>query len=576
VTIANRSARSILVLALIATTLAVSPAASAAPGPDRSRGDGRPPPPEATTRQKTLPALAWAPRDGLTRARLAGVLSDAEYALLRAESIFRPAPLRARFGAIAPASRLDVTFVLRDLAVRVRLLDGDLRRRAERVLARPTDGGADPLGDGYTVAEETPFCSTNVCIHYVATTADAPDLTDVAPANGTPDYVDEASAVLEEVWTAEVTTAGYRAPLSDLTSTNNGGDAKLDVYLKDVGAIGLYGYCTSDDPNLDDISYLYWDYSAYCVVDDDFSAGQFPGTSGIDALKVTAAHELFHAVQFAYDIAEDLWFMEGTSTWMEEQVYDAIDDNRQYLPVSSLAVPSVPLDKGGAGLTKYGNWIFWQFLTEYFGDTSVISGAWVYADGSAAGLDYYSTQALAWAIDDFGIGGWQLRWTIADFGAWNAAPRVHYAEGAAGAYPAPQISESVTLSGTKLRMAESSFGLDHMTSRYIVVKRGKGISTTAKLRIVLDGPPWRTGTEATAVVFRSSGNIRVVPLRISKDGDSTRSVAFARGVVSKVVIVLTNASTRFKDCWTDPDYLWSCSGVSRDDDLAFSVSAQVV
>jgi hypothetical protein len=37
-------------------------------------------------------------------------------------------------------------------------------------------------------------------------------------------------------------------------------------------------------------------------------------------LKVTAAHEFFHAVQFAYDIGEDGWLMESTATWMEEHV----------------------------------------------------------------------------------------------------------------------------------------------------------------------------------------------------------------------------------------------------------------
>ena len=46
---------------------------------------------------------------------------------------------------------------------------------------------------------------------------------------------------------------------------------------------------------------------------------------------MTAAHEFFHAVQFAYDAADDQWFMESTATWMEDEIYDDVNDNLQYL-----------------------------------------------------------------------------------------------------------------------------------------------------------------------------------------------------------------------------------------------------
>ena len=41
---------------------------------------------------------------------------------------------------------------------------------------------------------------------------------------------------------------------------------------------------------------------------------------------------------------EDLWLLETTATWVEEQVYDDINDNRQYLPVSQIYAPNIPLD----------------------------------------------------------------------------------------------------------------------------------------------------------------------------------------------------------------------------------------
>ena len=47
---------------------------------------------------------------------------------------------------------------------------------------------------------------------------------------------------MEAVYEREVNQLGYRAPRADGT---NGGDGKLDVYLKDLGT-GLYGYCAAE------------------------------------------------------------------------------------------------------------------------------------------------------------------------------------------------------------------------------------------------------------------------------------------------------------------------------------------
>ena len=187
-----------------------------------------------------------------------------------------------------------------------------------------------------------------------------------------------------------------------------------------------------------DPSYPYWDMSAYCVLDNDYDISQFGYPDPTLPLKVTAAHELFHAVQFAYDIGEDGWLMEGTATWMEERVYDAINDNRRYLVSSPLARPLIPLDHN-TGFRVYGTWIFWQFLTEYLGgavpDPTIVRAVWKRADGSPVGQDMYSTQALASAVGARTVGGtrWRFRWAFADFAVWNARPGKYYDEG--GAYP---------------------------------------------------------------------------------------------------------------------------------------------
>ncbi len=72
----------------------------------------------------------------------------------------------------------ELTPALAELSARYEALDPAERREADRLLARPTDGAGDPQGDGYTVPEHAPFCTANFCLHWVTSTADAPDLTD--------------------------------------------------------------------------------------------------------------------------------------------------------------------------------------------------------------------------------------------------------------------------------------------------------------------------------------------------------------------------------------------------------------
>ena len=213
----------------------------------------------------------------------------------------------------------------------------------------------------------------------MTTTNDQVPATDTSPNNGIPDYVEQALAVFNnDVWGDEVTTMGYRAPKSDfsvqqqrLVRAPTDGH-KFDVYLANLGDDQLYGYCTSDDPHFDlGSNYQFFDGSAYCVVDNNYTEAIFQNHSPLENLQVTAAHEFFHAVQFAYDAFEDQWLLEATATWMEDEIYDDIDDNLQYLVDGPLRKPLIPLDKGATNADPcchvYGDWIFFRFLSEHFG-----------------------------------------------------------------------------------------------------------------------------------------------------------------------------------------------------------------
>jgi hypothetical protein len=92
-------------------------------------------PSAGAARTKPLPALTPVRTDALTRALARGQLTEAQYALERARSLFRPGAVRREFGDVAKPSPHDATPILRDLAVRFRFLSPADRAVARGILA---------------------------------------------------------------------------------------------------------------------------------------------------------------------------------------------------------------------------------------------------------------------------------------------------------------------------------------------------------------------------------------------------------------------------------------------------------
>ncbi|MEO8424330.1 MAG: MXAN_6640 family putative metalloprotease [Actinomycetota bacterium] len=434
------------------------------------------------------------------------------------------------------------------------------------VSLRPTDGNADPQGDGYSVPS-THVCGPHVCVHWVTATSDAPPLVD-GNHNNVPDQADATLNAFETAWRVEVVQMGFRAPKSDASSADHGPNDKLDVYLADVGASGLGGYVATDDPHADDDTYLYRDYSAYVVVDDDFSSAQLGASGGLGGLRATAAHEFFHAVQYAYDSGEDAWLTEGTAAWMEDRVADDVDANRRWLRSSPLVHPWVPVDSS-RGLNEYGAWIFWRFLTESEGthgpDPTLIRSVWQLAAQGPGDPNLFSARALERALDarDRSLAG-----ALATFGAWNLAPSAFYEEGAA--YPRAPVFGHHRVSVAHPVAGWSTLRLNHLTTGAVSFEPEVGSQGGASLRLILDAPP---GSAARILIFLRSGYLRLVPVTLDVEGDADVHVPFSSGQVSKVVLVYANASTSFR-CWTGAGY--SCNGRSRADEMPFRYLAALV
>jgi hypothetical protein len=490
-----------------------------------------------------------AAEDGLTRALRTGQITDAEYALERAESLFGLGAVRARYGTVARPDPHEATLIMRDLAARLSKLPVEGRARASDLLARP--------------AAHARSCGEGLCIQWAETGADAPPGADGDPAT-VPAWVDRTKAVLENVWGHEVGRLGYRAPLSDVASVVNGGDGKLDVYLADIGGEGLYGYCATDDPEARVLGGSQKrQVSVYCVVDDDFDPAQFPEASGERALEVTAAHEFFHAVQFGYDWLEDLWFMEGTAAWVEDEVYDDVNENVLYLwKASVLRHPSVPLDFAASGF-QYGSWIFWRYLSERFG-AGIVRDSWE----RTVGREAYSLRAATVALAAKGA---SFRSAFGGFAAANRIPSRRYVEGAA--YPIAPAAETSILSRARPGTGWRHGYIRHLSSVYVSFRPDKTVARRSTLRVALDAPPLGTGTEARALVFMASGAVKVARPALNRRGDGVFTTAFGRGLVRRVDLVLTNASTSF-NCWWDTAF--SCGGLPVDDRRLWRFRAHVV
>lgn len=463
--------------------------------------------------------------------------------------------------------------VLRDLLAVYERLSPAEQAIARQIAARPTDGPQDDFGDGYDTAEATPLCSGDACFHYVTSTGDAPPAADVN-ANTVPDWVETTATQFATVWNTEITSFGFRPPKSDLTSPNHGPDGNIDIYLAQLGDDGLYGYCFTDDPHAFSGGYPYLDFSSYCVIDNDFVE-----LGGLSALQVTLAHEFFHASQFAYDALEDRWFMESTATWMEEQVFDDADDAVQYLDAGPLGRPNVPLDSNNTRFGVYGDWIFHQFISERFasggvGDVAVTRAAWERADASAVGRDMYAIQAINAALKaEHDV---TFREVFADFGMLNDVPGAVYAEGEENSYPTPPLVDAIKVT-KRNGGGTGSVRLKHQTNAYFAFSPGRGVTSTAKLRVAVDLPDYKTGSEASLLTVSDTGVVKYKEFRLNARGNGVVRGAFGRGTIVSADLVLTNASTRLDSpCWRDQRWRYSCAGFPRDDNLAYAFRATLL
>ncbi|GAA5523127.1 T9SS type A sorting domain-containing protein [Aliifodinibius salicampi] len=150
-------------------------------------------------------------------------------------------------------------------------------------------------------------------INYTTTGENAVPSED-ANNNGTPDYVEWTAQAADSSYRHEVQTLGYSDPIPD---TNN----PYQIYFENIG---FYGYTEISNG------------STYIVLHNNFNGfpeNDDPHSNQRGSVRVTVAHELKHAIQYAatqWNGETDKW-SEMDATLMEEVVYDEVNDYYHYL-----------------------------------------------------------------------------------------------------------------------------------------------------------------------------------------------------------------------------------------------------
>ncbi|HEY3529992.1 MAG TPA: MXAN_6640 family putative metalloprotease [Nocardioides sp.] len=418
------------------------------------------------------------------------------------------------------------------------------RRQAAAILARPTDN-PDFYGEDYTVKARQK-CSGHICIHWVPTTRDAPPSTA---------WVDKQLRMLNQVWNYEVKKLGYRRPVSDGTR-GGGGSGMFDVYLKELFRQGLYGITVAEQPSPTNTRL----YSAYMLIDNDFKRSQYGGDP-MQVARVTAAHEFFHAIQYGYDADDDPWMMESTATWMEDQFDDSSNDNRQYLPWSQLHEPGKPLDTGG-GFEQYGNWVFFEYLSERFG-RGIVKTIWRHAAAFGRIGHQFSAQAIRSSLRHHG----GLTKVFGNYANGNTIPGHTYSEGQA--YPAAGATSTVTLTHASPQTPWTTYRVRHLSSVDLQAKPGADLTGPGwRLRLKVDGPDRRSAPAVVVLVKRKQQPMTRTLVHLTQTGRGKVTVPFSQVNTSKVTITLADASTRYT-CDTGGGY--SCDGTSKDARRSFTV-----
>jgi hypothetical protein len=228
--------------------------------------------------------------------------------------------------------------------------------------------------------------------------------------DGAPDYVEAIGLIADSIYSNMVDSMGYPPPIVD-SGCIGGGDGRVDIYLMSLPP-GYYGATYRDSTCATDPSGR--QFPCWVEIDHDFQ--HLPEYVGrpLDAARVTLAHELFHTSHFAMDATEDIVWFEMSATWMEEELYDDINDyyllDEYFFNYPTRSIQSVQ------DAHHYASVFFPIYLTEKYG-ADIIQAIWLQAALLGPGPDFLLSfdQMIILTSDTTA----NLNTAFAEFAVWN-------------------------------------------------------------------------------------------------------------------------------------------------------------
>lgn len=246
---------------------------------------------------------------------------------------------------------------------------------------------------------------------------------------------------------------GFPAPRDD-------GDGKIDVYVQPMAGTGALGLAFADAATTQ-------------------SSGHMWISSDATEMPDTAAHELFHLIQFGMWAPTEPWLLEATAEWAAFRFLDfpslLLDSGGEEYPLSAtLGFPDLSLSCAGmaCGLDDYerggySRWHFFQWATERYGPSFV--------------KDLFDRAA---ALNDTGLQGVDLLIaTLASQGSTLSDAFTEWSNAnLTGAYTARGLKGvrakahgTPLLTGVKTDVLPSQrVAVNHLAARYLSFQRGDG------------------------------------------------------------------------------------------------------
>lgn len=399
---------------------------------------------------------------------------------------------------------------------------------------RPTDSGDGVFGiPNYSVAEQQPYCLARVCVHWVATTDDAPpDLRDT-DADGVPDTVEHTAEALASAYGRETGTpaAGlaWREPPSDGTL---GGDDRTDLYLQNLRGVAS-GVAPRDEGQRSPTVH------GFIVLDRAYAGA---GVSG-SVLRDVIAHELNHLEQYAYDGYAESWYAEATAEWMMDQVEPGFRNvaNSSGFWAADTAEPLVSRRTGDFPPPKsYGSSVWNLWLAEHYGPGSV-RAAWE----AAVDQPYYSFTPTSFdavlAPHDRSFAGEFVRFAAAS-AEWRM-PGAGF--GPSGDFPDVERVGNLSAGGTPATVT-----LDHTTFALLDVPARRG----GAIRLRVHAP---VGLRSGIALVGRSGTEVTTAMRYLPDGGPSEVTLQNPGAFERITAVLVNADATRTSTSKDASGQWT-------------------